>query len=228
MVEMVQRAVLAPGDAWSGAGRLDRRLQPHRQPVPRGVRRRCRQDPSRLQRHRPRTSAPTTAPIAAACSGTASPRRPSCCSSAGWCRERGGPAHCRPRSEYHIALVGSGTVPSLPEGVTCLGPLERHELRDLPRRRSLRVSTVGEMLTLVMQEAMACGLPVVATDEPDYRRTGSVRTTSRSSRRTRPASRRPSRACSLIRRGWPASRPRRGGSPANASSGERTRPRSCR
>ena len=72
-------------------------------------------------------------------------------------------------SEYHIALVGSGTVPSLPEGVTCLGPLERHELRDLYRAADLfAFPAVGEMLTLVMQEAMACGLPVVATDEPDY------------------------------------------------------------
>ena len=72
-------------------------------------------------------------------------------------------------SDYHIALVGSGTVPSLPPGVTCLGPIERDELRDLYRAADLfAFPAVGEMLTLVMQEAMACGLPVVATDEPDY------------------------------------------------------------
>jgi len=72
-------------------------------------------------------------------------------------------------SEYHIALVGSGMVPSIPAGVTCLGPLERHEVRDLYRAVDLfAFPAVGEMLTLVMQEAMACGLPVVATDEPDY------------------------------------------------------------
>ncbi len=70
---------------------------------------------------------------------------------------------------YHIALVGSGTVPSLPPGVTCLGPIGRDELRDLYRAADLfAFPAVGEMLTLVMQEAMACGLPVVATDEPDY------------------------------------------------------------
>ncbi len=72
-------------------------------------------------------------------------------------------------SGYHIALVGSGTAPTLPEGVTCLGALERHELRDLYRAADLfAFPAVGEMLTLVMQEAMACGLPVVATEEPDY------------------------------------------------------------
>jgi glycosyltransferase involved in cell wall biosynthesis len=71
--------------------------------------------------------------------------------------------------DYHIALVGSGMIPSVPEGVACLGPLERHELRDLYRAADLLAfPAVGEMLTLVMQEAMACGLPVVATDEPDY------------------------------------------------------------
>ena len=72
-------------------------------------------------------------------------------------------------STYHIVLVGSGMVPRIPEDVTCLGPLGRRELRDVYRAADLfAFPAVGEMLTLVMQEAMACGLPVVATDEPGY------------------------------------------------------------
>ncbi|MGO9333416.1 MAG: glycosyltransferase family 4 protein [Acidimicrobiales bacterium] len=72
-------------------------------------------------------------------------------------------------SAYHIVLVGSGMVPRIPEDVTCLGPLGRHELRDVYRAVDLfAFPAVGEMLTLVMQEAMSCGLPVVATDEPGY------------------------------------------------------------
>ena len=104
-------------------------------------------------------------------SGTASPRSgPSCLFVGRLVPKKGVDRLIAARgSEYHIALVGSGTVPSLPAGVTCLGPLERHELRDLYRAADLfAFPAVGEMLTLVMQEAMACGLPVVATDEPDY------------------------------------------------------------
>ena len=129
-------------------------------------------------------------------------------------------------SEYHIALVGSGTVPSLPPGVTCLGPIERDELRDLYRAADLfAFPAVGEMLTLVMQEAMACGLPVVATDEPDYAayrvRAGRHRVRLR---RTRPASSGRSRACCTIVHGWPACGLRPGASRPSASSGGRTRP----
>ena len=71
--------------------------------------------------------------------------------------------------EYQIVLVGSGSVPSLPEGVTCLGPLDREELRSIYQACDIfAFPAVGEMLTLAMQEAMACGLPVVATMERDY------------------------------------------------------------
>jgi glycosyltransferase involved in cell wall biosynthesis len=70
---------------------------------------------------------------------------------------------------YHIVLAGSGAVPHLPQGVSCVGPLERNELRRLYQACDLfAYPAVGEMLTLAMQEAMACGLPVVATKERDY------------------------------------------------------------
>ena len=74
---------------------------------------------------------------------------------------------CDPR--YQIVLVGSGSEPDHPATVTYLGPIERQVLRDLYQACDvLAHPAVGEMLTLVMQEAMACGLPVVATLEHDY------------------------------------------------------------
>ena len=107
-------------------------------------------------------------------------------------------------SDYHIALVGSGTVPSLPPGVTCLGPIERDELRDLYRAADLfAFPAVGEMLTLVMQEAMAAGFRSSPRTNPTTWPTGSGRTTSRSFRRTRPASSGLCRACCTIVHGWP-------------------------
>jgi glycosyltransferase involved in cell wall biosynthesis len=70
---------------------------------------------------------------------------------------------------YEVVLVGSGVVPALPDGVVCLGPVDRAELRDLYRAADVfAFPAVGEMLTLVMQEAMACGLPVVATHMAEY------------------------------------------------------------
>jgi D-inositol-3-phosphate glycosyltransferase len=70
---------------------------------------------------------------------------------------------------YQIVLAGTGTVPQLPDGVVCVGPLARPELRRLYQACDIfAYPAVGEMLTLAMQEAMGCGLPVVATDEPDY------------------------------------------------------------
>ncbi len=75
--------------------------------------------------------------------------------------------------EYQIVLVGSGTTPALRPGVICLGPLERDELRCLYQACDIfAFPAVGEMLTLAMQEAMACGLPVVATREPEYEKYG--------------------------------------------------------
>ena len=75
--------------------------------------------------------------------------------------------------EYQIVLVGSGTAPALRPGVVCLGPLDRDELRAVYQACDIfAFPAVGEMLTLVMQEAMACGLPVVATRAPEYEEYG--------------------------------------------------------
>jgi D-inositol-3-phosphate glycosyltransferase len=73
-------------------------------------------------------------------------------------------------SDYEIVLAGPGPIPAdVPPGVTFLGPVERGDLLGLYQASDLfAFPAVGEMLTLAMQEAMACGLPVIATDEAAY------------------------------------------------------------
>jgi D-inositol-3-phosphate glycosyltransferase len=72
--------------------------------------------------------------------------------------------------EYEVVLVGPGRIPDhIPTGVKFLGPVHRQELRDLYQASDIfAFPAVGEMLTLAMQEAMACGLPVVATADEAY------------------------------------------------------------
>ena len=72
--------------------------------------------------------------------------------------------------DYQIVLVGPGPVPSVvPAGVTFMGPVDRGELLHLYQASDLfALPAVGEMLTLAMQEAMACGLPIVATADAAY------------------------------------------------------------
>jgi D-inositol-3-phosphate glycosyltransferase len=72
--------------------------------------------------------------------------------------------------EYQLVLAGPGKVPdNVPEGVRFLGPVSRRDLRDLYQASDIfALPAVGEMLTLAMQEAMACGLPVVATHNLAY------------------------------------------------------------
>jgi glycosyltransferase involved in cell wall biosynthesis/O-antigen/teichoic acid export membrane protein len=75
-------------------------------------------------------------------------------------------------TEYEVVIAGPGRIPDqIPAGVRFLGPVNRDELRDLYQASDIFVfPAVGEMLTLVMQEAMACGLPVVATADEGYSR----------------------------------------------------------
>lgn len=76
--------------------------------------------------------------------------------------------------EYHIVLAGPGKIPDdRPAGVTFLGPVSRDELVSLYQASDIfALPAVGEMLTLAMQEAMSCGLPVVTTDDDGYARYG--------------------------------------------------------
>lgn len=66
-------------------------------------------------------------------------------------------------------LVGDGDAPPPAPGVVVHGPARGQELVDLYRAADVFVfPAVGEIFTLVVQEAMACGLPVVTYDDPGY------------------------------------------------------------
>jgi D-inositol-3-phosphate glycosyltransferase len=70
-----------------------------------------------------------------------------------------------------LVFVGPGPIPQdgRVEGVHWLGPLDQDQTAQLFRACDLfAFPAIGEIFTLVMQEAMASGLPVVTTDDPAY------------------------------------------------------------
>lgn len=73
---------------------------------------------------------------------------------------------------FELVFVGSGDIGRDLGGmrnVRFLGPRDRTEVRELYQASDLFVlPTRGELFTLAMQEAMACGLPVITTDDPGY------------------------------------------------------------
>lgn len=74
-------------------------------------------------------------------------------------------------SEYHTTLMVGEGAPVQPNSsqVVLFGPATRLQLRDLYRLSDVFVfPAVGELFTLVMQEAMSSGLPIVTTDDPGY------------------------------------------------------------
>ena len=75
---------------------------------------------------------------------------------------------------YHVVLAGSGRPAcSLPAGVTWVGPVPRADLVTLYRLADVFVlPSDAEIFPLAVQEAMACGLPIVTTDDPGYHRYG--------------------------------------------------------
>ena len=74
--------------------------------------------------------------------------------------------------EYITLIVGEGRVSGWMvegENMRFFGSANRAELLDLYRLSDIFVfPAVGEIFTLVMQEAMACGLPIVTTSDKGY------------------------------------------------------------
>ncbi len=72
---------------------------------------------------------------------------------------------------YDLVFVGPGPIPKdgRVEGVHWMGPRDQDQTAQLFRACDLfAFPAIGEIFTLVMQEAMASGLPVVTTDDPAY------------------------------------------------------------
>lgn len=73
-------------------------------------------------------------------------------------------------ADYVVLLAGSGQPPAnLAPNVRYVGPVARAQLVQLYQLADVFVlPSIGEMFTLAMQEAMACGLPIVTTDDARY------------------------------------------------------------
>lgn len=75
--------------------------------------------------------------------------------------------------KYQTLIVGTGEVPAHMKNVADVifyGAADHAQLRELYRLSDVFVfPAVGEILTLVMQEAMATGLPVITTNDPAYK-----------------------------------------------------------
>lgn len=72
---------------------------------------------------------------------------------------------------FDLVFVGPGVVSEIghADGVHWLGPLDQAQTAELYRACDLfAFPAVGEIFTLVMQEAMSSGLPVLTTDDPVY------------------------------------------------------------
>ncbi|GAA2570003.1 glycosyltransferase family 4 protein [Winogradskya consettensis] len=70
---------------------------------------------------------------------------------------------------YDVVLAGTGHPGPLPAGVHWVGPVSRADLAVLYRLADVFVlPSVGDLFPLVVQEAMACGLPIVTTDDERY------------------------------------------------------------
>jgi D-inositol-3-phosphate glycosyltransferase len=75
--------------------------------------------------------------------------------------------------DYFTLIVGAGRRPDYivsDDDVKLFGPASSMQLKDLYAISDVfAFPAIGEIFTLVMQEAMASGLPVVTTDDPGYK-----------------------------------------------------------
>lgn len=78
---------------------------------------------------------------------------------------------------YTTIIVGPGSTSlsvSQTKDVIFFGPADKNQLKELYSLSDIFVfPAIGEVFTLVMQEAMACGLPVITTNDPAYTRSKS-------------------------------------------------------
>jgi glycosyltransferase involved in cell wall biosynthesis len=80
----------------------------------------------------------------------------------------------RPDMGIQVLVVGNGRIPGLEQGVpphVTIWPAQpRQNIPDILRASDILVlPSVGEGFPLIAQEAMACGVPVILSDDPSYR-----------------------------------------------------------